>query len=236
MNYTLAIDTATSVCSAALFADDAVLGERSAITNQRHNETLPSMVGELLAMADIMPAQIDLICVSIGPGSFSGLRVGLSYAKGFAEGAGAKIITVCTLKALSLRLAKAAEKSGLDLSRNIVPIVIARKEEVFGEMFFVIDGVAISASKTFIANASSIGELLGEGAIIGGPGLNTLAFEDHFLSEHNLTLLADVVPSAEEVGIIGRRQWLNSPDSFEDFASLEPRYIQEFTVRVGKGF
>lgn len=236
MYYTLAIETATSVCSAALFADDTVLGEKSAVTNQRHNETLPSMVGGLLAEAALEPSQIDLICVSIGPGSFSGLRVGLSYAKGFAEGSGAKVVTVCTLAALAFRIANAAAQEGLDLTRDIVPMVIARKGEVFGEIFFVNEGFAISASQTFIASTSTIGELLTDGAIIGGPGLSTLKFDDGFLGEHGLTILPDVEPSAVEVGRIGRKQWLKAPDSLDDFASLEPRYIQEFTVRVGKGF
>ncbi len=80
----LGIDTTAQWCSVALVDSAKILGFKSKKIGRGHAELLADMVQDLLVEADVKPAQIDKISVCVGPGSFTGLRVGLSFAKGFA--------------------------------------------------------------------------------------------------------------------------------------------------------
>lgn len=96
----LTIDTCIGACSAGLFDRDRALAVRSEPMTRGHQERLAPMVEEVFAGAGIAPAEIDRVAVTIGPGSFTGLRVGVAFAKGFASALGAPCLGVGTLEAL----------------------------------------------------------------------------------------------------------------------------------------
>ena len=97
----LAIDTALSACQAALLRDGEPLAVSSEPMDRGHQERLAPMVQALLSQAEIAPRMVDRVAVTLGPGSFTGLRVGIAFAKGFALGLGRPLVGVGTLQALA---------------------------------------------------------------------------------------------------------------------------------------
>ncbi len=100
MSLSLVIDTSLNACTAALFDGDRPLAERVEAMARGHQERLGGMVAELFDAAGIRPRDIGRIGVTLGPGSFTGLRVGLSFAKGLGTGLGLKPRGIGTLEAL----------------------------------------------------------------------------------------------------------------------------------------
>lgn len=97
----LGIETATGVCSVGLVHNDQVLGEISIARQKAHAELLPGMIARLIADVGLALSDLTAVAVSIGPGSFTGLRVGLSAAKGLAQARHIPVLPVETLAALA---------------------------------------------------------------------------------------------------------------------------------------
>lgn len=125
--FTLGIETATPVASVGITYRDAVVAEESLHERVNHTETLLPLIGRVLAQAGLTVPDITGIGVSIGPGSFTGLRIALATAKGFAYATGQQVIGVPTLDALA---ATGSEWEGL-----ICPLLDARKGEVYAALF-----------------------------------------------------------------------------------------------------
>lgn len=123
----LAIDTATWNCGVALVRDGAVLAERAERTTSNHAGTLPRLVGETMAAAGVRLARGDAIAVTIGPGSFTGLRIALSFAKGLAFAGGYRLVGVPTLDALALVAPPA--------SGRLCAALDARKREIYAAVY-----------------------------------------------------------------------------------------------------
>ncbi len=125
----LGIETATKAGGAAIMDGAGLVGEIYEVEGPTHSRRLLPAIDRLLAEAGWRPGDIELVAVSIGPGSFTGLRIGLAAAKGFAFASGSRIIGVPTLDAFAYRVTKAS--CGLP----ILPVIDARRSEVFTAMF-----------------------------------------------------------------------------------------------------
>lgn len=119
----LAVDTATKSCSVALTEDDAVLAETTTHSGQTHSRHLLNIVDAVIARAGLTLNQIDGFAVSIGPGSFTGLRIGISTVKGLAYGRGRPVVGVSSLEALSRQCPQTPQQ--------ICAMIDARKQEVY---------------------------------------------------------------------------------------------------------
>ncbi len=128
----LGIETATAVCAVALVDDDVVRAERRYEIPQAHSEKLMECVDDCLKSAGLILSSIDGIAISIGPGSFTGLRIGLSVAKGLAFAAGKPLVGVPTLEALALQPVRKDIGEADDV---IVPMIDARRDEVYTAIF-----------------------------------------------------------------------------------------------------
>ena len=126
----LAIDTATAACSAALMGDGAIIAARHVAMLRGHAEALLPMVEEVMAEAGVAYGALDLIAATVGPGTFTGLRVGLAAARGLALAGGLPIIGVTTLEALAHGAAD-AKRGG----RSVVAVLNARRDEVYYQPF-----------------------------------------------------------------------------------------------------
>ncbi len=102
----LALDTASSTCATCLARDGKVLAEASETIGTGHAERLMPMVQELMARTDILYSDIGLVAVSIGPGSFTGMRTGVAAAKGFAQALKIPAIGISTLEAIAFEARK----------------------------------------------------------------------------------------------------------------------------------
>ncbi len=119
----LALDTSAVTASAAVMRDGVIVGQVSFTNGLTHSQTLMPMVDYLLRGAGLAAADIDLFAVSSGPGSFTGLRIGVGTVKGLAYACGKSCAGVSTLKALAHNIAPT--------DRLIVPIMDARRNQVY---------------------------------------------------------------------------------------------------------
>ena len=123
----LAIDTSALTATAAVLADDTLLGEISTTTRLTHSQTIMPMIDELLKKVSLDISDIDLFACSQGPGSFTGLRIGIGPVKGLAYGLGKNVVGVSTLEALAHNIAFT--------DCIISPIMDARRGQVYNALY-----------------------------------------------------------------------------------------------------
>jgi tRNA threonylcarbamoyladenosine biosynthesis protein TsaB len=124
----LAIESATSLVGAALLGDSGAAAERSHQEGRIHAESLAPAIEEVCALSGITVRDVEAIAVDVGPGLFTGLRVGVATAKALAQGLGIGVLAVSSLDILA---AAALAEAGPDESRTVVVVVDARRGEVF---------------------------------------------------------------------------------------------------------
>lgn len=126
---TLAFDTSGHYGSVALLDGPQLLAERILPTDRRSAQTLAPAIAELLASQQVTAKQIRLVATTIGPGSFTGLRVGITAAKTFAYAAGAEVIGIRTLEAIANGIQ--SSQPGPNLVPEIHAILDAQRKELF---------------------------------------------------------------------------------------------------------
>jgi tRNA threonylcarbamoyladenosine biosynthesis protein TsaB len=167
----LALDTCLTACSAAVLDGETVLAARSESMPRGHQERLAPLVREVMAEAGIGFSDLTRIGVTVGPGSFTGLRVGLAFAKGLSAALGLPCVGVGALEAMALG------RAGF-----VAAVIDARREQVYVQMFG--DGVALMAPDALTAQ-DAMARLVELYA--GGPAT---------LVGSGAPLLAPVLPSA----------------------------------------
>ena len=130
MERIILIETSTALCSVALAEDGAVTAYRESSAAKAHASLTAVFVQEVLAERGLTLADCDAVCVSMGPGSYTGLRVGVSTAKGLCFGSGKPLLAVGTLDTLVAQAASTATEY-----RYIVPMIDARRMEVYAAVF-----------------------------------------------------------------------------------------------------
>lgn len=119
----LAIDSSGLAATVALLSDDILVGEYTIHNKKTHSQTLLPMIHDMLAMADIPVDSLDAVAVSAGPGSFTGLRIGASTAKGLAQALQIPVVSVPSLEGLAWNLA--------GNQAYICPLMDARRQQVY---------------------------------------------------------------------------------------------------------
>ena len=129
----LAFETSAKAASVALFDGEKLLAEQYQNTGLTHSQTLMVMAEDLLKQCGIKPQDVQAVAVANGPGSFTGVRIGVAAAKGFAWASEIPLYGVSTLEAMAL---------GLGVSEGYVcPVMDARREQVYNALFYVNQGV-----------------------------------------------------------------------------------------------
>lgn len=162
----LAIDTSSAVCTAVICEDDKLICECALNNKLTHSQTLMPMISSVFEQSEMKPADIDLFAAANGPGSFTGLRIGISTAKGLAHAAGKPCVGVNTLEALAYNLPYCPF--------IISPIMDARREQVYNAFYRIENGILkeITAPRA-IALSDCLGELeaYGEKVVFLGDGV-----------------------------------------------------------------
>ena len=157
MKPALVIDTSLNACTAALFDGERPLAERVEAMARGHQERLGVMVAGLFETAGIAPKDLGLIAVTLGPGSFTGLRVGLSFAKGLAVGLSLPLKGVGTLEALGCHP---------KLSGRRMSVIDGGRGQIYAQVFEDGEGpIALSADSDF-APFRDVAVLTGPGAAL----------------------------------------------------------------------
>jgi tRNA threonylcarbamoyladenosine biosynthesis protein TsaB len=205
----LALDTATGACSAAVIRDGTLLASRSEPMTRGHQERLAPLVQEVMSEAGLAFAEIDRIGVTVGPGSFTGLRVGLAFAKGLGLALGKPCIGIGTLEAL------AASDPGPGLTAAVID---AKRGQVYLQVFQ--DGtpvmapdvlpVEIGAARLAEFWAGGLARLVGPGAaLLDGVLTGAEAHERAAPDPVALARLAALRPP----GVPARPLYLRAPDA-----------------------
>jgi len=129
----LAVDTSTTSCSVAVVDESVLLAEMTIVREQTHSKHLMEMIHAVIGFAGLAISVLDGFVVTIGPGTFTGLRIGISTVKGLAVASGRPIVGVSSLDALAEQCACS--------SHLICPLIDARKGEVYFSRYRVQDGV-----------------------------------------------------------------------------------------------
>jgi len=158
----LQIETATPICSIAIGLDGKCLAFKEIKKENSHSSLLTVMIDDLLKQQQITPSQLDAIAISMGPGSYTGLRIGTSVAKGMCYALGIPLIAISTLKAMAWGIREAYGKTPNTL---YCPMIEARRMEVYASVYDS-EMNAILADTAIILDNQSFMDLLEEKTII----------------------------------------------------------------------
>ncbi|WP_103026616.1 tRNA (adenosine(37)-N6)-threonylcarbamoyltransferase complex dimerization subunit type 1 TsaB [Salinibacter altiplanensis] len=220
----LALETATATCGVAVLNDDGVVAEAHLHRPRVHAERLTPLIEDVLGHADVSTEALNAVAVSMGPGSYTGLRIGTSTAKGWALSADAAFVGVPTLEAYAARVGPMAAPEDV-----VCALLDARRDEVYAGAFRrTTEGLAEHAPTTALPVETLpdwLGTVDGQLWLVGdgAPKSRDALADDAFSC---VTLPADAVsPSAGWVARRGRQRLeAHGPD---DAATAEPLYVKD---------
>lgn len=228
MNYHILLETSTDECSVALASDCNIVSYRETNEPKSHARLLVPFIKEILDEAHLKLSQCSSVAVSEGPGSYTGLRVGVSTAKGLCFGADIPLIGVCTLDILT----RMAISSGVTGDTLIVPMIDARRMEVYCAKYDS-DGKRLSETEAKVLDESSFSEELARYSSVVFIGDGAEKFQS-CLSGAALEKSKFICcsPSARGMIIPTLDKWAKK--EFEDRAYFEPFYLKEFVAGISK--
>jgi tRNA threonylcarbamoyladenosine biosynthesis protein TsaB len=203
MSLLLAIETAGSNCSAALADGATVLASASRAMRHGHAEALMPIVDRVMREAGIAPRRLDHVAVAIGPGGFTGIRVGLAAAQGIARGAGASPIGITSFACIAVRVGAAAAGEG----RALLVALDSRREDLYLQLFSGDGAVPLDGPQALLPGslAAYIGSIVGRTPLlIAGDAAATAAAA---LEPHQVgAVRGELVPDALGVAAAARCQ------------------------------
>jgi len=211
----LCLETATTNCSVALSVNGSVTALKEDYNNQySHAERLHVFIEAILQKAKIEKSQLDAIAVSKGPGSYTGLRIGVSAAKGLCFALDIPLISIPTLDSLAMKV---------ETANTVVPMIDARRMEVYSAVYAE-DKEQIRKTMAEILDVNSFDKLLTHGKVvfIG----NGVAKFQEICSHPNAVFMSDELPSAKEQAVFAEEKF--NTNIFEDVAYFEPYYLKDF--------
>ena len=212
----LNIETSTTNCSVSLSKEgETLVLKEDYNTNFSHAERLHIYIDDVLKQANLEPSKLDAIAISKGPGSYTGLRIGVSAAKGLCFALDKPLISISTLEALAHQV---SIKEGF-----IVPMLDARRMEVYSAMFNS-QYHQVRETQAQILDEGSFAEYLKKGEVyfIGNGVEKTKALITH----PNAVFIDNKLPSAKEMGLLGYNKY--KINDMEDVAYFEPYYLKDF--------
>ena len=226
MSTILHIETSTDVCSVAVSEDSQVIFHQDDHSGPNHAERLGTMVDEALSFTDNHAIPFDAVAVSCGPGSYTGLRIGVSMAKGICYGRDLKLIAVPTLELLCVPvlLREIPEEDAL-----LCPMLDARRMEVYA-------GIYTRALKPVrevgadIVTAETYKPYLDEHPVyfFGNGAQKCMDTINH----PNAHLIEGIEPLAKWMQPLAERRFLN--EQFENVAYFVPYYLKDFVAKMPK--
>lgn len=223
MERIILIETSTALCSAALAENGVVTAYRESSAPKAHASLTAVFVQEILNERGLTIADCDAICVSKGPGSYTGLRVGVSTAKGLCFGCGKPLLAVGTLDTLVAQAHSAIPSP----YHFIIPMIDARRMEVYSAVFQ--HNTQITETSPVIVDENSFAEYLEQGPCLfigdgAGKCADVIKHPNAHFCQCNPKASAMLSPAMEAY----------KEKRFEDVAYFEPFYLKEFVATVSK--
>jgi tRNA threonylcarbamoyladenosine biosynthesis protein TsaB len=213
----LSIDTSTSICSVALHHSGTLIAHTETFLDRSHSRNISHMVEHILDICEINTRDLDAFAVSAGPGSYTGMRIGTSTAKGYCFALDKPLVSVSSLYSLAAQLAH--KQPGV----SYCPMIDARRMEVYTAIFDA-ELNEISKEEALILTEESFQEqLINNKVLFGGDG--SAKFQG-ICTNTNALFAINAYPSAAYMGKKAFEKFQNQ--KFDDIAYFEPNYIKEF--------
>ncbi|NOU60545.1 tRNA (adenosine(37)-N6)-threonylcarbamoyltransferase complex dimerization subunit type 1 TsaB [Marinifilum caeruleilacunae] len=228
----LNIETSTAICSVALGKDGKLLALKENKEGMKHASHLTVFIENILKENNLTTADLDGVAISMGPGSYTGLRIGVSTAKGICYGAGIPLIAVSTLQSMTKALQDTAELS--DQIKKLeealyCPMIDARRMEVYTAFYNSNADLVREISADIIDENSFADELSNREIVFFGDGSGKC--KDVITNENGI-FLDDV--NATALGMIQLAEEKFNKNELEDVAYFEPFYLKDFVATTPK--
>ena len=220
MSRILCVDTSSFICSVSVFENLSLISSNSTEVEKSHSKFIIQLIDQSLKDANIKINEIDAFAVSMGPGSYTGLRIGVSTIKGLCYSLEKPLISINTLEILS--------KSALNHINNynnffICPMIDARRMEVFTKMLDN-DFNEVEKDKALILDDKSFNDI-GGGKLIYFFGDGSNKFQK-ITNNKNFHFIDNIISSSKHMGELANIKYENN--QFENLTTFEPFYIKDF--------
>ena len=229
MTHILCIETGTTVCSVALGNENGVLGYKEVADSKSHASELSVFILDLLKELSFNIKDIDAIAVSKGPGSYTGLRIGVSLAKGICFALNKPLIAIGSLESMVYGVNDIVTQQKLDSSHIFCPMIDARRMEVYSALFDN-EKNRITDVSAIIVEAEAFNEQLQSKKIVFfGNGASKCK---SVISNQNAIFIDNFEPSARFMLPLALKAY--NDEKFEDIAYFEPFYLKDFVAIKAK--
>lgn len=220
----LSIDTATPVCSVAIHENGELLGAQELHLAKSHSAYLSVMIDQLLQQCRTTLSGLSAVAVSEGPGSYTGLRIGTSTAKGLCYSLDVPLLAIPTLKAMAAQLAP------YSFGAWLCPMIDARRMEVYSLVTDHQLNILEDTQPVILTDESYKGFLDENEVIFFGDGASK---SQEVLGDHpNYRYAPGIYPIARSIGTLAHQAFLQ--EEFKDVAYFEPFYLKEFRAGIPK--
>lgn len=215
MSLILTIETSGQICSVALFEKNQLIDSREIMEQGAHSAKLTLLIQEVLKKNNYSIKNLKAVGISIGPGSYTGLRIGLSTAKGICFGLDIPLISISTLRIMM------EEVKLLKTSDYYLSMMDARRMEVYATIFNK-NGETILEEGAYILTENPFENYLKKNIIVYGNGANKWDWTKENLER----FIENISPRAKFMGNLVYEKFLNK--NFEDLVLSEPAYLKEY--------
>jgi len=223
MNFILHIETTTHICSVALSEGNKLIALKESDEERAHARILSSFIQDIMDENGIKPTDLKAVAVSKGPGSYTGLRIGVATAKGLCYALGIPLVAINTLEAMTNGIINQGIASEL-----YVPMLDARRMEVYSAVFNpALD--TIRKTEANIIDENSFKDYLVKKICFFGTGA---AKCKGVIIHPNAFFMVDFNTSAKDIVALAYTKFLMK--DFEDLAYFEPFYLKEFLATIPK--
>ena len=221
----LCIDTTSEFCSISLFENKILIENRNSKIERSHSKLIIKLIDDILTNNKLKAKELDAFSISKGPGSYTGLRIGLSSIKGFCYALDKPLIALNTLKVL----AESALEYIEDKDSILCPMVDARRMEVYTKTFnYKLN--ELTKDQALILEKDSFENYKDKNVYFFGDG--SYKFKE-IVNKKNFIFLNNINPNSKFMGQLSYDKFINK--DFEDLSSFEPNYIKDFYLIKKKG-
>lgn len=228
----LNIETSTAVCSVSLGKDGDLLAYKENKEGMNHATHLTVFIDSILKENKLTPNDLDAVAVSMGPGSYTGLRIGVSTAKGLCYGSNLPLIAISTLQAMTAPLLKdkaVISQLGDPEVSIFCPMIDARRMEVYTAFYSFKNEELRQISAEIIDEESFVSDLAKNEIVFFGDGSSKCQSS---LQSENAIFVNDITPTA--IGMVELSEAKFKAEAFEDVAYFEPFYLKDFVATTPK--
>jgi tRNA threonylcarbamoyladenosine biosynthesis protein TsaB len=218
----LSLETSSKVCSVAIHEDGALLATAEVHVNQSHASKLAELISDIKKNSGIHWNDLSAIAVSSGPGSYTGLRIGVSTAKGLCYSLNKPLVAVSTLELLAFQMSRRLTDNSF-----LCSMIDARRMEVYCRVTDAqLNEVTVTEAK--IIDANSFSDILNSQTMVffGDGSIKCKGIINH----RNAIFVDDIYPMASQLGYRAFEKFVQS--KVEDIVSFEPGYLKEFMVKT----